>query len=1670
VVGRRYLLCQQLGSGSQGSVWLAEDLLSSRRQVALKTWRLGSPHQEVSPATVGQEFRLLTRIRHAHVARVFDWGVAEEPRTGTPTFFFTREFVQGVDLVSAFADPSPAQALELGATLCHALGSIHDHGVVHGDLSPANVLAPPGQLGELRLIDFGLASLFASPDTSLSWRKEIEGTLSYLAPERLQGSPASPRSDLYALGALLFHLLAGRPPFEGSVGELIRQHLEAPPPPLTDCRPDAPSKLVGTVQRLLAKDPAHRYASAWDVLRDLEGTRGRVVQPLPEAPLVGREAEVEALATRVRPHEPCRVVALIGDSGLGRTRLLEALRWQLELSGGLDVVELAFGELVDPLETAVARLATKLTLLRGQWPPPAEWLDAAKGRLPEYPGNLWPQLAQELSQAVAQTPTVVVVDDLHLAPEGVHELLRCLAQALEECPAAPPLVVAGPVHPRIDEFLAEVERVERVHLSELGPEETRQLVVSLAGPQGVQLADRLRRHVGGYPGHLVEMVRAVVESGHDLTAEELPVPRGVAAAVGERFDRLAPSAQQLLAAVAVVERPVHPAVVADLQPELDVAVVQAHADELVALGWLEERDGSYSLTRPLVRQAIYEALSPDRRQSLHRRLAVRLSAQLRDAGEAQAGDSLVHAAWHVVRAGGLPNGDPSAGSLVLDAAQHLTANRAPQSASQLLQEGLALTPRPQQWPLVRALAESWSTIGKYQEALELLMQAAREPDWTVQAEALSLAGGVLERQGRYDEAAELVQQALDQYLEPEAQAAAYEALARVHLARGAAAAALDSAQQGLDVARAPIGRARLLALAGTALGTAERHDEANDLLEESLLWAERADDDHTLGFVAGHRAVAHARCGRHRDALAAYQEAVERARACGDRGGLPVHLLNLGTAHHVLGELGAALDLYLQAATSARLLGKKNVVVAALTNLADLYAQLGAAAQGQEAAQRASVWARRLGMVAFEARALQARAECVGHESAAAGLDDTRRAAELYQELKMPERAAEASLLQAELLSWVGDHGAAQQLARTVWQSARDHDWPLLAGRATLVRAEIQLAQGELAGVLPLLDGLVREPPPDLSPELMWRAHTALGQLSVYQGDTAAARRWLVSAWELREEALANIPPEHREAYGRKPSSVALALLHQQHCREVPGEEKLFRLLEVNRAVLAEEDPRRRLELALDTAIELCGAERGFLLLLGPEGSVRVDVARNLDREAIRSARLQVSRSIAEHVARAGEPLLTSDAQEDDRFALQGSVQALRLRSVICVPIRGRHAVLGTLYLDNRFETGRFRRHHLRLLLAFADVVAIALENARLLEENTRRAQELKAAKEQLEAARDQQDRHLASVLQELETTREVLRFKYDYSHIIGQSAAMRRVFALLDRVTDTVMPVLIHGESGTGKELIATALHCNGPRKKGPFISVNCAALPETLLESELFGHVRGAFTGAMTDKPGLIPAAHRGTLFLDEIGDMPLAMQAKLLRILQEGQFRPVGATETQSVDLRVVAASHRDLADEVAGGRFREDLYYRINVIRIDIPPLRGRREDIPLLVDHILARAATELGGERKHLTPAALERLLRHDWPGNIRELENLLRSAAVMTDGAEIDAAHLPLTERAGECDDQLGDVLNLAELERRAIGQALRTTQGNKKKAAELLGIARLTLYRKLKSFDDKT
>ncbi len=514
---------------------------------------------------------------------------------------------------------------------------------------------------------------------------------------------------------------------------------------------------------------------------------------------------------------------------------------------------------------------------------------------------------------------------------------------------------------------------------------------------------------------------------------------------------------------------------------------------------------------------------------------------------------------------------------------------------------------------------------------------------------------------------------------------------------------------------------------------------------------------------------------------------------------------------------------------------------------------------------------------------------------------------------------------------------------------------------------------------------------------------------------------------------------------------------------------RLERMLAVGRRIAAEEDTSRLLEVCLDAIVEYAGAGQGFVLLRDDEGRPRVRAAHNLDRETVRSSHFKPFRQVADYVLRTGEHFV-GNAGADAIDAPAASIHE-RKHLVVALPLRSRETVMGVVYVD-WVDDGRPAPdvEALRPMQDLGELTALCVETRRELRRLRHEVSQLRLTAQSLEAKATSLHDEVAAKSVELAHAGRVLGDRFGTSNLIGRSAAMRRVFDMIAQVADYPVQVLITGESGTGKELVARALHHGGARATQPFLAVNCAAIPEHLLESELFGYRRGAFTGAQTDKPGLFVAARAGTVFLDEVGELPLALQAKLLRVLQEREVRPVGGHDPIAIDARVVAATNIDLAHAVRQGLVREDLYYRLNVVRVELPALRSRIEDIPILAQHFLDQFCEELGLPARRFSADAMQRLMRARWPGNVRQLENGVKASAILSREPIIPAGALRGIEGLDEerrpptaSESRIRNRSQWEAHERERMIEALVRCGWNKTKAAQALGISRRNLYRKL-------
>jgi len=1526
--------------------------------------------------------------------------------------FFVAEWIAGARSDErAWSGDGPA-LWALLADLAGALATIHAAGLVHADVAPQNVLVEDRRTV---LVDLGLA---ASGVNGVA-----RGTPAYMAPEALAGH-VEPRSDLYGIGAVAARLLTGRAPFEAaSLGELIHQIIAGKPAPAL---PGAPRPLADLIGRLLARDPDARPASAIAVLDELDQlapaiaprsarrARPKVGPPPAPASWPGAAPWIAELAAALATTEP--VLVVVGSAGSGARALVDAAIRHRQLD-------------------EVARGRPALPLIAGT-------LDEVAAVLAVPAGTTARSWLEQLARA-SRGATARVVLDLVDDPRA-DELVGALARS---SPGRRPASESSDVHPviAIVDRWSQREVAGVVHhvpvLDVAGVSALAERMLGASPP--LAWSQALHASSDGLPLVVVELLRSISAPGE---REPFTVDWSARTSAGGIELR----ARSLRAASAGAQRIATALAALGGHARIDrvLATLRAEGGEVsVGLGDVAELE-RVGLARRLGRR-----LGRDDELAIDRATvdAVELVAGV-GALEDLAGIALASGASDPPELAVLLERarlDPVRGELACATAEQLLAQGRPDRALGLARRALPFAPA--RAGLVAARAASAS--GAYRDATTFARDAARAGADPIESELV--VARAAQRAGELDDA-EAVLAGLHAAQSQHAEVAGTYARLLVTRSR------YEDARRVARSVTAPLTglRAEAAGLAAFYLGELDDADTAFAALE---LGGAAQGDGAAVARALSLRGMVAQQRGQLGLASDRYREAARKLGEVGELHAAAVAELNLGT---VLAERGRASDALPRLAAASRVfaeLGATTELCAADLNRGNALLAVGQLDEARSAAE--SALARSEGAPHLRAFALLVSGDVARRQG------DDPGAVRCYREalaIGIARGDAHAQVSACIALAEAGERNGEVDVD-ALCASADDRDrWTLARGRLALREPDpkdaIPLARacGEVATRAGEADRLERA----------FRAHAIAAQLARRGDDHGLARSEADRARAAHAAMTAVAAPAYRAALDSDPD---LGELPRQpaEVRVTPVESgpPLRRLLTLSRRLNTEASVERILDEVIDTAIELTAAERGFLLLRQPDGELAPVVSRNFAISDLAPvAAGSVSRSIAERAAQSGEPVVTVDAGVDERFGAAASVAALRLRSVLVVPLRQRGTVTGCIYVDHRLRGGAFDHAATSVLGELADIAAIAIENARLTADLRRTTHEIDQLNVRLSADLAERDAELVRVKADL-PDRDRLRHRYE--RIVGRAPVTVRMLDVVDRAAATSLPVVIVGESGTGKELVARALHDHGPRKAGPFVAINCGAVPEPLLESELFGHVRGSFTGADRDRRGLFEVADGGTLFLDEIADTGAAMQAKLLRVLQDGLVRRVGDTKTLKVDVRIIAASHHALADLVTAGRFREDLRFRLEVITIPVPALRDRDGDVPLLVESMLAQLCAGVPGRPlPRVTRAAMRALGQHPWPGNVRELENALARGLAMG-GDVIDLADLPdaianAAARPEPAKPALGEDLRLkpalVATEQAYITAAMTRAKHNQTVAARLLGLSRFGLQKKLR------
>ncbi|TDI35794.1 MAG: tetratricopeptide repeat protein [Acidobacteria bacterium] len=1673
LVNHRYRVEAKLGQGAAGEVYRVLDTLKGDAPLALKLLAAPATDQQ-AVESLRTEFFALSRLRHPNLVSVHDLG-----RDGdTGRWFLTMEFVDGPTLASWQA-PDDNHLLNLTVRLLQAMDFIHARGFVHADIKPENILLPGGG-SEPKIADFGLAGLLGLPASR-------RGTLPYTAPEVLRGDAPGSAADFYSLGATLYQVAFGDPPFPGETPDkIIEGHLRHDPEFPAERVDSLPHGFAIVLRRLLAKDPGARPQSGREVieaLQDLTGhqftpgdsaTRGSVLR---HGSFIGRTREMETLDAALKKlssEGSGGTVILRGPTGAGRSRILEEVRIGAQLAGVTVVRADCHPGEEDPYQH-VATLLQELSALAGK-PPPEELAsllsqepsDAITGS--HDPALLHEAAARLTRDAAAAAPILLLFDDLHLAHP---DMLALITHMVRGCETERVLSLMSSRNDglatsstALDEIAAMPGAMD-LDLPPLSPAESQELVSSLLG--GKQPPEEvLQELVSGNQGNpylLVETTRAFLDAGalsldpagewrldHALLGES-HLSDSPAQAAAMRVGKLVPASRDILQTLSIALRPL---TLSDLQSLTQASQTGAGpaVEELVERDILcrVETAGEtrYRFAHVLVRDAVYRELeqtNPDAYRRLHRARADQLAA----AGTRSAGD-LAELARHHEMLGE----KREAADLRLRAARKDRDRGAPAGAARHFRRALDLfgeTPGSESvqaavWEELgdvdRAASRPQEAGSAYSKALDATSESDAVPRsrllWK-QATIATLAGNMKEARHLLTQARVLARKSDDKSI----LARCFNALGNSYAREGEHARAERYYRRALNVRRKLNNEADIansltnLGMVATFQG---RESEGQELLRQALEISRRSGDIPGIAMVANNLGIVATKGGDLLEALERFAEACKAYEEIGALGREAECLLNMAKVQIRRGRYHRAVEMAGKGLELRRRLGLLGETTEALDLMGTAYRNSGRSEAALEAHERGLATARRHQDTRQEAFALLALAGdhlAVGNAPAAENLLEQIDAG-LGHEGRLGQGM---DLIRVERLLVSGDGaGARAQAAEILANEEQTWDAPnFLEMRLLHIRAGVTTARFQ--DCLTELDEILEDKMLDFYPARAWEVQrlraSALAGLSRMDESDKAHRAALDAFAHLAGE----LPAEYRTALEGSQAATRLRLDGQgSSTARVAPARFLDTMYQVIEALTSVNDPDVMLDRILGLAIKLLGAERGLILMF-PEGGgqPRVAVARNVEEQTIADA-ITYSCQVVEE-GRAGHALVSPDARRDPRLRDYASVSLFQIRSVICVPLKARDRIMGTVYLDSRSRAIGFDDDDLNFLKAFAQHAATALDNAGMLR----------------------------ALQRENLTLRQKVLDRYSFANIVGRAPAMQEVFSTLKTVSASALPVLVLGESGTGKELVARALHYNSLRRQAAFLSENCAALPDALLESQLFGHIRGAFTGANSDQTGLFQEAHRGSLFLDEIGEMSPSLQARLTRVLETGEFRPVGAAQPVQVDVRIIAATHRNLEEMVSAGSFRRDLLFRLNVITIELPPLRERREDIPLLIGHFLEELSLELGMPAPGMSDGALELLSAREWPGNVRQLRNEISRLLVFHRGEVIGADAVremspAVVPSLDDYTDTPGEALPLKEMEKRHIRRALEETKGDRAQAARLLRVGRATIFRKIRDY----
>lgn len=1741
----RYQLQAVLKESRSTSVYRVFDAVD-RRVEALKILR-----REVSGAQAALQFRTefstLAGIVHPNVVSVHDYGLLEDRYP-----YFTMEYFPGTRITEFFTGNNWSALYDVLLQIASALHHIHHRGIVHLDVKPSNVLInDDGHVKVMDfgvavsgrdVLDRRIRGTLHYMAPEILRQDRVDGradqyALGMTIYETITG--ALPTYGRPQIDVIRFHLdeevkppSSINPNVPPKLEKIVLRLLEKDP---RYRYPGAAALVHDLAEAAGVSDPSKELVAAGGELH--------------AAPLIGREAEaaeVMSIVERAREGTGDGLI-IAGAEGMGKGSIIREVALRAQLRGARifvgrcpvnrKTIYAPFFDIFQQMLSAVNPSADAALEIRQMLTP----ILADEGEGHESLGRkyrLYNRLVQSiqdfngvLNVEFAASPLVLVLEDLQWADPSTAELFTFLVGEARSSS----LVVLGTLttERKIDSTPDEVvsrqaevwvdrardHSIPILRLNPLSEEMVRENVEAILGEPGLthELVRWVMWESGGSPLNIRRVVDYLISHRYLRSSVDgwiadmdriqyLRIPGGAGAVWTEKLDALAQGHRRMLDQAAVLGEQFDIELLSWLC-ELPLEEVYVTVREISRMGLLDELpDGSgFRFPQTSLRESIYGSMSERDRAEAHQRAAVYLERRYKSGVH----ELLGQVAYHFAR--GVSQKEAVEYS-ILAAEQAATALAHEQAAEfyRVALELMDISGEEDRKPEIRErLGDAYFRSNNLRGAMQVYQfllksaqahGAAEEVDpW--QADIMKKIGKVLARRSEWNSALSYFENARAAYAAGDRRLDVAEMLNRmawIEIDKGdfeeAEKAGLEAIEmlRGASLAPALGYTKNILGVVSSARGNLER---AKALFEEALQVALEIGSQQLAKVTTNNLADVLYKLGEWDESLRHHRTNLELSEAEGDLWDVVVSCSQIGTIAYGRGNFKEARELFERSQRIAQKLGAPELEVGALEHLGECLEMVGDWGAARECYERCLTIqgfddnrAARVSVYVPLARLLARTGDI------AKAISYAQKAYETSERTRDQRLQAAASLLLAQVEQERENYSAAEKLlreARDLFEASANLRGLALATVIAGKRAFRERALDETLALAEEGAGIAQR-----IGDKYTLAHADLlaGKVLFSRGDREAGEARFARANAAFEELgtpyevgrllfeiglLREDPEDAGQAlrrairiFERLDATPDLERARGAHFRIRPSgssaDTSVVGLYEVVKIINSTLSVEEVLNQVLDIAVKRLRAERGMILLVDPvTGSLRTKVARNI-REGAEGESSRSPQAIIREVMQSGRSIISADARSDERFVDSETVIAENIVSTLCVPLVIRDNVGGAIYVDHRETRHLFSPRDLTFLEAFADQSAIAIENARLYEELEQARLRLTVENESL---RDQAlvEKHLDSV--------------------VGTSEAVARIQFTIRKASSAASTVLVRGESGTGKGLVARIIHNVSQRRAGPFIKFNCAALPENLAESELFGHEKGAFTGADRRKLGRFELANGGTIFLDEIGKMTLAMQAKLLRVVEDKEFERVGGTVTIRSDVKIIAATNLDLEKAIVQGAFREDLFYRLNIIPIHLPPLRERKEDIETLTEYFVKKICRDLGMDPKNLEQGVIEMFGEYDWPGNVRELEATLHRAIVMSSGEQlrrydfvglfsesgpvVDVSALevlprevlnPLVRKISVTPEVWEDIVT--RVEKQLILQALDQTGGKIRETARRLGLARNTLKAKMQKY----